>query len=265
MPEDKNLQIMIRAAHAGGEVLRKYFGQALELVEKSSIADFQTKADLEAEKAILEILKKELPEYNILSEEGKTNNNSDYTLVIDPLDGTNSFVLGIPHFAVSIGLLYKGDAIIGVVYQPIIDQTYYALKGKGAYLHDKKINVNSITDPRNITIEYTCGYGMDRNYFSKVMGALSAMGCKRIMNNWVASIEYCMLASGKTESVITDGVEIHDFAAGKLIALEAGAKIIDFTGKEDKDYLNNFFLMSNTSEINEYVLNVIKPLQTLTK
>src|ERR1700704_2670784 len=73
--ENKDLQILIKAAHAGGEVLRKYFGQAMELTEKSTIADFQTKADLESEKSILEILKKEFPAYNILSEEeGKTNN-----------------------------------------------------------------------------------------------------------------------------------------------------------------------------------------------
>src|SRR3989344_9565417 len=67
--DDKNLKILIKAAHAGGKVLRRYFGQALDIIEKSSVADFQTKADLESEKSILKILKTEFPEYNILSEE----------------------------------------------------------------------------------------------------------------------------------------------------------------------------------------------------
>src|SRR3989338_3494764 len=158
----KDLQIIIKAAHAGGEALRKYFGQTLELVEKSTIADFQTKADLESEKSILEILKKEFPKYNIFSEEeGKINNNSQYTLVIDPLDGTNNFVLGVPTFSVSIALLYKNEAVAGVVYSPIIYQTDHATKSGGAYLNEREIKVNNIFDPKKITIIYTCGYKIE--------------------------------------------------------------------------------------------------------
>ena len=262
MIENKDLKILIKAAHAGGEVLKKYFGQSMDLVEKSTIADFQTKADLESEKSILAILKTEFPKYNILSEEeGKINNNSQYTLVIDPLDGTNNFVLGVPTFSVSIALLYKNEAVAGVVYHPIINQTYHATKGGGAYLNEREIKVNNILDPKKITIIYTCGYKIEYNYFSRVMSSLCSKGCKRIINNWSAAFEYCMLASGKVESVITDGIEIHDFAAGKLIALEAGAKIIDFTGKGEKEYINTKFIVSNTDEINEYVLGIIKPLQ----
>src|SRR3989338_6991835 len=245
MIENKDLKILIKAAHAGGEVLKKYFGQSMDLVEKSTIADFQTKADLESEKSILAILKTEFPKYNIFSEE----------------EGKINFVLGVPTFSVSIALLYKNEAVAGVVYHPIINQTYHAIKGGGAYLNEREIKVNNIFDPKKITIIYTCGYKIEYNYFSRVMGSLCSKGCKRIINNWSAAFEYCMLASGKVESVITDGIEIHDFAAGKLIALEAGAKIIDFTGKGEKEYINTKFIVSNTDEINEYVLGIIKPLQ----
>lgn len=266
MIKDKDLQILIKAAHAGGRVLRKYFGQAMDLVEKSTIADFQTKADLESEKAILKILKKEFPKYNILSEEeGKTDKGSDYTFVIDPLDGTNNFVLGMPTFSVSIGLLYKNEAVFGVVFQPINNQTYFAVKGKGAYLNGKQIKVSKVTDHKKLTIVYTCGYKISSNYFSKIMGSLCGMGCKRIINNWSAAFELCMLASGKIESVINNDTELHDFAAGKLLALEAGARVIDFTGSNEADYSNKNFIISNADETNQFILSknkILKPLTT---
>src|SRR3989344_3463725 len=192
--ENKDIQILIKAAHAGGEVLRQYFGRAVDITEKSTIADFQTKADLESEKAILEILKGEFPTYNINSEEGGvTNNNSDYTFAIDPLDGTNNFVIGMPTFSVSIGLLYKKEAILAVVYQPITNQTYFAIKGEGAYLDGEKIKVNNVVDPKKITIMYTCGYKTDLTYLGRLIGALYSSDKKRVINNWSAAMEFCML------------------------------------------------------------------------
>lgn len=272
MKKDKNLQIMIKAARAGGKVLRKYFGQALKVVEKSTSVDYKTKADLESEKIILKILKKEFPKYNILSEEeGKTSKGSNYTLVIDPLDGTNNFVLGIPTFSVSIALLYKNEIIAGVVYQPIINQTYSSTKGRGAFLNGKKVSVNNITDIKKITISYGCGYKIELDYFNKVMTSLYNTGCKRAMNNFSVAFELCMVASGKLESMMNDGTELYDYAAGKLIALEAGAKIVNLTGEKEESDLNDLFIISNTDKINKQILKAIKPLQknkkfkTLTK
>lgn len=262
MKEDKDLQILIKAAQAGGKVLREYFGRTLKPVEKSTLWDFQTEADLKSEKSILAILKKEFPKYNIHSEEeGKFNNSSEYTLVIDPLDGTNNFVLGIPNFSVSIALFHKNEAIIGVVYQPILNQTYYAIKGKGAFLNGKKIKVNNITNSKKITIAYGCGYKTKRDYLAKIMHTLLNSDHKRILLNWSPAYEYCLLACGRIELVVSDGLELYDYGAGKLIAKEAGAHVVDFTGKKEKDYSNKNFIISNTDEINNYVFNIIKPLQ----
>ena len=210
----------------------------------------------------MEIVKAELPSYNILSEEeGETKNNSDYTIVIDPLDGTNNFVLSIPDFSVSIALLHKGEAVAGVVYQPITDQTFTAIKARGAWLNGKEIKVNGVTDPRKLSIIYLCSYKWNSDYLGRVMGSLYGSECKRIINNWSAAFEHCMLAVGKVESIINEGTEIHDYTAGKLIAMEAGARVIDFSGQKEKDYTNDKFIISNTSEVNNYILNIIKPLQ----
>ena len=93
-------ETLIEAAHAGGEILKKYFGQTLNLIEKSTASDFKTEADIGSERAILTILRNKFPKYNIHSEEeGKFDNGSEYTIIVDPLDGTNNFVLGIPNFS----------------------------------------------------------------------------------------------------------------------------------------------------------------------
>src|SRR3989344_752859 len=110
--KDSDVKNLIKAAHAGGEILRKYFGKTLNPIEKSTLWDFQTEADVGSEKAILKILRRSFPKYNIhAEEEGKTDNGSEFTIVIDPLDGTNNFVLGIPNFSVSIAVLHKNKAV----------------------------------------------------------------------------------------------------------------------------------------------------------
>lgn len=261
MLNTKDKDNLIRAAHAGGIILKKLFGKTLNIKEKSTSWDFQTEADLGSEKTILKILKSAFPKYNIHSEEkGKFHNNSDYTLIIDPLDGTNNFVIGIPNFSVSIALFYKNEAIAGVVYQPILDQTYFAQKNKGAYLNGKKIRVNNIINPNKITIAHNCGYGINRNYYSKIMSTLRSEKHNRILTNWSPAYDFCLLASGKIESLITYNSEIYDFAAGKLIAKEAGAKIIDLNGKKESDFRNNKFITSNNKKINKHILSIIKSL-----
>ncbi|KKT00354.1 MAG: Inositol monophosphatase/fructose-1,6-bisphosphatase family protein [Candidatus Nomurabacteria bacterium GW2011_GWF2_43_8] len=260
---NKDKKNLIRATHAGGKILRKYFSKTLSLKEKSTLWDFQTEADLGSEKAILKVLKTEFPKYNIHSEEkGKTNNNSEFTIVVDPLDGTNNFVLGIPNFSVSVAILNKKGAIAGVVYQPMLGQTYFAEKNKGATLNNKKINVNKVTNLNNVTVAYNCGYKTRRSHLAKMIGSLVTSEPKRVTFNWSPAYDYCLLASGKIEAVITDrGTEIYDFGAGKLIALEAGAKIIDFKGNKDANYINDEFIISNHEQTNKYILNIIKPLQ----
>jgi len=140
MITDIDIAPIIQAARAGGAVLLKYFGTSLATTRKTTAADFRTKADTESEAAILSILAAAFPAFNIISEEqGETDKKSDYSFFVDPMDGTNNFVLGIPNFTVSIGLMHKDEIVAGVVYHPLLDRVYHAQAGQGAYCDNQRI------------------------------------------------------------------------------------------------------------------------------
>ena len=149
----KKYKNIIKAAVAGGKITKKYFGKVLELEGKTRPSDFRTKADLESEKAIIKILEKSFPTYNIISEEaGEINKNSEYTFEIDPLDGTNNFVLGIPYFSIGIGLnsIYL---LINFYYLNKINNKNLIFENKIKLLLDESNNLvnNNVIIYENIT------------------------------------------------------------------------------------------------------------------
>ena len=254
----EDIDKIILAAENGGKVIRKYFGRTLELQEKSIAADVRTKADLESEHTIIRSLKASFPDYNILSEEsGFYEKDSEYTFVIDPLDGSNNFVLGIPNFAVSIGLMKKNNIIAGVIHQPILGETYYAEKGKGSFLNDQELRVNQESDITKATVSYTCGYINSDKYEENLLHKLNQKKIKRMLQNWCPSHEYCLLASGKLEAIINNRNELYDYCAGKIIAKEAGAKITTFSGKSESNEKSSVFLATNGTRIHDDLLEIV--------
>jgi len=256
----KEYKKIIEAAKAGGKIVKKYFGKSLKIEEKSMPCDFRTAADLDSEKAIIKILEKSFPKYNIFSEEfGEINKGSEYTLVIDPLDGTNNFTLGIPYFSVSIGLTKKNDIIFGVVYNPILDNLYYAEKGKGAYLNNKKIKVNKETNIKNCSVSLVISYHGSEERAGKVcIDLYEKKDVKRVLTNWSVILDFCLLASGKIEAIIVNEIPLHDFVSGKLIAKEAGAQVTDFKNNLEKIDTNNTFLISNGTKIHKEIIDILK-------
>lgn len=255
----KKYKAIIKAAKAGGEITKKYFGKVLEIEGKTIPADFRTKADLESEKAIIKILTKAFPKYNIISEEiGEINKNSEYTFHVDPLDGTNNFVLGIPYFSVSIGLTKGNEIIFGVVYNPILENIYYAEKGKGAFCNGKKIKVNKELDIKNSSVSLVVSFGCPRDFSSKTWVKIFTKNVKRVLSFWSVALDLCLLASGKIESIIIRELHLWDFVAGKIIAKEAGAVVTDFKGSQEKSEVNDTFLVSNSTKIHNEILELLK-------
>lgn len=259
MAISKEFLPILEAAKAGGKIVKKYFGKVLDIEGKSIPCDFRTRADLESEKVILKILSKNFPEYNIFSEEaGEINKNSEYTFYVDPLDGTNNFILGIPYFSVSIGLMKDNKIIFGVVYNPIVDNIYYAEDGKGAFLDGKRIKVNNESDIKNCSVSLVVNYGFSVDNFIKMVRNLYKKDVKRVLKFWSVALDYCLLASGKIEAVVLYDVPLYDFVAGKIIVTEAGGLVSDFNGRELKNDRQNIFLASNGTKIHKKILESLK-------
>ncbi len=262
--QNKDLQSVIKAARAGGKVLSQYFGQTLATSHKSMARDFRTKADLESEQAIIKVLEAAFPTYSIFSEErGLINKHSDCTFYIDPLDGTYNFVLGLPYFSISIGLLKNKKAQMGVVYNPILKNLYCAARGQGAFLNGAPISVSHEKTMEKATFTSTCGWGVGYSYHTSLHDEFYKSGLGRLMIMWSPALDLCLLATGKTEAMVVNKVEVHDFAAGKLIAQEAGALITDFQGRAEEDEQNNEFVASNGTKIHDKVVKILKKVNKI--
>jgi myo-inositol-1(or 4)-monophosphatase len=253
---------VIKAAKLGGEQINKFFGETIEVFSKSTIADFRTEADLASEKAILDKLQKHFPDFNYFAEEsGWVKTGSEYTFIIDPLDGTNNFSLGIPSFSVSIALQKNDVTILGVVYNPILDELFYAEKDKGAFKNEVKMKVNDTREITKATISYACGYEENGVIYEHIVKAINTFKAKRLITNWSPALDYCLLASGKIESIICKGTDICDNMAGKLIVREAGGIITEFDGTEEKDEENTHFIASNNKELHNIMLGMYQQIE----
>ncbi len=249
-----------QAIKDAGKIIMKYFTKgSFHIEQKLTAADYQTQADCETEEANVKAIEKIFPDYNIWGEEhGKQEKGSEYTFVIDPLDGTNNFVLGMPVFATNVALLKNGEIIYGAIHHPITGRIYYAEKGKGAFENGNPISVNKQNSIEKVTACYYCRYTTPRERIRDFRQKLQSMPLKRELNMWCPGFCYSALASGNIEAIITDDIPLYDYAAGRLIASEAGAKISDFSGNEDIDDENASFLMTNGTAIHDEMLEAIQ-------
>src|SRR5262245_53009959 len=133
MSDSKFLEVAKEAAIEAGKVVKSYYNSELALQGKGHYTNFATKADLESEAKVIEIITKNFPEHNIIGEEsGRVENNSQYTWAIDPIDGTIPFVDGIPFFGISVGLLKNNKPFVGVINMVAADELFWAEEGEGA-------------------------------------------------------------------------------------------------------------------------------------
>jgi myo-inositol-1(or 4)-monophosphatase len=255
LPSD--LSIALEAARAGAEVIRHRFGDSSNARVKGEAQGLVTDTDLAAEQAIFEVLKKH-SSYNILSEEsGLLRNEPGKKWVVDPLDGTSNFARGIPLFAVSIGLMEGNDFLAGVIIDPILQNEYCAEKGGGAFCNGEKIVLPAFQPGFTPCIFLNHSYGEpDRNHFIQLAKKLAVP--YDTLKFGTTALELCYLAAGSADAFVCSGDSIWDFAAGAVIATEAGCVFTDWqgrnwTGKSDK-------LLISKPEIHDKLVENIKNL-----
>jgi len=220
------LDSITQAARAGGDATLPFFDTNFSEKNKAH-GDVCTDADLAAEKAILEILTKHFPDYNIIAEEsGTKDKKSEFTLVIDPLDGTANFRISSPMYATSIALMHGDQTVVGAIYTPKLGDLYTATKNGGAFKNGQPIQVASAVKTFNqAIISYGQGWPVEGHPGLDFYRAFYDGGGYRITNNWAPALDLCFLAAGKIHGIIVNRNDLYDVAAGRLIATEAGARI----------------------------------------
>lgn len=216
-----------KVAREAGSILMEYYGKIDEL-EYKGVGDVVTKADKKSEKLIKKRVKSEFPEHSILAEEtGMTKLDSDYCWAVDPLDGTANYAGRLPIFSVSLALLFRGEPIVGVVFDPNTDRMFSAIKGEDAILNGQKIYVNERTSLSDITL-----FGLSTdiiNSAAEQIPLLQNMGKGRSLGS--AALHLCSVAAGYFDACADIKCKLWDVAAGSLIVEEAGGKFTNTQGK----------------------------------
>ncbi|TNE29537.1 MAG: inositol monophosphatase [Alphaproteobacteria bacterium] len=233
-----NIAVMIRAAEKASRGLVRDFGEVEQLqVSRKGPADFVSAADIRAEKIIFEELEKARPGYGFLMEEqGKRapKDGHDSIWVIDPLDGTTNFLHGLPHWAVSIALEVKGEVTCGVIYDPVKDELFWAEKGRGAYMNNRRLRVSGRGEMSDAVIALgTPAIGKEEDEYAAFLEQLDAVVRRTASTRRMgaASLDLAYVAAGRFDGFWETGLSPWDVAAGALIIKEAGGFISDMDGK----------------------------------
>lgn len=226
-------QTLLDATNAGAAELKRFFNRKnLVVSNKEGVNNLVTEADHASEKAIIEVIRKNFPGHFILSEEsGEIIQDSEYKWIIDPIDGTINFANGLPLCCVSIGVEKDGKMILGAVYNPIMNEFFFAEKDRGAFLNDTQIFVSEQSE-----VEKSCLVtGFPYTYLDSPNGPLQCF--ERFIRKGIAvrrlgsaAIDLCWVAAGRFDGFYEHKLNAWDSAAGFLMVEEAGGKVTDFKG-----------------------------------
>ncbi|MBS1607743.1 MAG: inositol monophosphatase [Bacteroidetes bacterium] len=229
---------LLRAVKAGAVEIQRFFNNDFKIQYKEGVNNPVTEADHAAERAILSVIKEQFPDHFILSEEaGEIMQDSNYKWIIDPIDGTINFAKGIPLNCVSIGIEYNTEVIMGAVFNPHLNELYFAEKGKGSVLNEKPISVSSETKVEKSLLVT----GFPYTYLDSPNGPLQVFD--RLIRTGVpvrrlgsAAIDLCWVACGRFDGFYEHKLEAWDSAAGYLIVEEASGKVTDLKGSKFSPY-----------------------------
>ncbi len=228
------LNIMIKACEKASKVIIRDFGEIENLqVKKKGPKDYVTKTDKRVEKILVEELEKSKKNYSFITEESGIIKklDTDNFWIIDPIDGTTNFLHGIPHFAISIALKKKKEITIGLIFDPIKGEMFYAEKNSGSFFNNRRIRVSKKNDLED------CLFATNHEGAIHSKLNLRYTGC--------AALDLAYVANGRFDGYFHNKINIWDIAAGVLIVNEAGGKVNDI----DKFDINNIDIRASNNNI----------------
>jgi myo-inositol-1(or 4)-monophosphatase len=231
---------LIKLVQTAGEILLQYFGRIVSVRQKEHPSSVVCDADLAAEKYIVQQIRTKFPKDSIIAEEsGYLSGSSDYTWVIDPLDGTSNFVAGIPWFGVQIGVLRKSSPVAAAIYVPTEEALYFAELGRGVFRNCKRVTVTAERKLKNVL----CAIGFDptanRQRSRENADVLHRVsGGVRNIRSTNSLIDFCYTTEGRFGGCINLNTKIWDIVPVSLMLPEAGGKLTDLKGNKIQFRLN---------------------------
>lgn len=253
------IEVAKEAAYTAGKILTEHFKKLpIEAIREKQANDYLSFVDETSEKTIISIINNHFPDHSILAEEGgESNRSSEYRWIIDPLDGTTNYITGLPIFAISIGLQKGNDIILGVVYDPLQNELFWAEKGKGAYVNDNPIRVSESDTLSKCLI--ATGFPFKAKHLLKpYLSSFEDMfrSCIGIRRMGAAAIDIAYVAAGRFGGFWELGLSPWDLAAGSVLIREAGGHISDFW--DGPDYLFKNYLIVSNGRIHQQMGKIIR-------
>ena len=251
------LNTAVKAARKAGAIINRA-SLDLELVRVASKgrSDFVTEVDRAAEQAIVDILAKSYPDHAILAEESGASGKSEYTWIIDPLDGTTNFIHGFPQYAVSIALRHREHVTQAVVYDPTRNELFTATRGRGAFLNERRIRVSK----RDRLAECLIGTGFPFRSFEHLdeyVGMFKSITehTAGIRRPGAAALDLAYVAAGRLDGFWEIGLSPWDMAAASLLILEAGGLVSNFDG--EATYLDDGHIVCGSPKVFPQLLKLV--------
>jgi len=220
------INIFEKAARKAGRILSRDFGEIENLqIQSKSVGDFVTSADLKVEQSILETLKYYYPDANYLTEESGHIKGDGETIIIDPIDGTSNFIHGIPHVSIVIAKMINNEITDGVVYNPILNEFYWASLGKGSWCNNKRLRVSKRHELTNCLVGTGIPFSdrvYDKFYTELDNLAKKTAGIRRLGS---AALDLAYVSSGKIDGFWERDLNLWDICSGVLLVKEAGGRI----------------------------------------
>lgn len=256
-----HLNIAVSAARAAGRVIMRHFNQVEQLtITTKSRNDFVSEVDHMAEQEVVGVIRRAHPDHAILAEESGADGHGDFVWIIDPLDGTTNYLHGLPQFAVSIALQYRGKPEHAVVYNPWSQELYTASRGQGAQVDGRRIRVSKARTLEGSLIGTGFPFRQNQNldsYLPMLRHVLeNTAGVRRAGS---AALDLAYVAAGRLDGFWEFGLQPWDMAAGMLLISEAGGRITDFAN-DDADPLKTGNILAGNPKIFEALSGALRPL-----
>ena len=253
------LRVAREAARAGGAIVARYFREGFAIRDKD-VGNLVTEADVEAERAIVEVIRRAFPAHAVIAEEGHQGDaGAEHLWIVDPLDGTNNFAHKIPHFAVSIGYYRAGVAQCGVIFNPVRDEWSVAVRGLGAFQDGRPVRVAEHTRLNQTVVGV--GFYYDRG--AMMEATLAAVGdfiraeIHGIRRFGTAALDLAMVGAGQMGAFFEYELSPWDFAAGRLFVEEAGGRVTNCLG-EPLPVARKSTLLATNGALHEAALEIVR-------